>query len=83
MQDIGGITSYAYDAQSQNIQIVNPLNETTTVQWDALGREYHPALANGVVFEVVAASCSLNHARVLCACRCAAREKCERAQNNV
>ena len=50
------------DQQSRLTGILNPNNEQTTMLCDALDREYHRVLANGVVFEVVAASCSLNHA---------------------
>ncbi len=83
LADPWGVTSYAWDAQSRLTGILNLLNEQTTIQWDPLTRESHRVLANGMAFEVVVASCSLNHARVLCACRCGARDKCERAQHDL
>ena len=47
LQDNYGVTSYTWDVQSRLVGILNPYNEATTMQWDALDREYHRVLANG------------------------------------
>src|SRR5262249_24988749 len=43
-----GLTSWSYDAQNRIVGIVNPVAEMTTVQWDALDRELHKVLGNGM-----------------------------------
>jgi RHS repeat-associated protein len=48
LQDNFGVTSYAWDNQSRLTGIQNPLNERTTIQWDALDREQHRVLGNGM-----------------------------------
>src|SRR5207245_1805264 len=48
LQDIVGITSYSWDQQNRLQGMVNPYSERTTIQWDALDREMHKVLANGM-----------------------------------
>ncbi len=47
--DPWGVTSNTYDLQIRLTGIVNPLNERTTILWDALNREQTKTLANGMV----------------------------------
>ena len=46
--DPWGVTSNTYDLQIRLTGIVNPLNERTTILWDALNREQTKTLANGM-----------------------------------
>jgi RHS repeat-associated protein len=48
LADPFGRTSYSWDQQSRLLSIQNPLNERTTIQWDALDREQHRILGNGM-----------------------------------
>ena len=47
LQNNYGVTSYAWDNQSRLTSIWNPLNERTTIAYDALDREQHRVLGNG------------------------------------
>ncbi len=47
LQDSYGVTTYTNDIQSRLLTIWNPVNERTTIQWDALDREQHRVLGNG------------------------------------
>ena len=43
-----GRTSYVYDLQNRLVRIVNPFAELTTIAFDALDRELHKTLGNGM-----------------------------------
>jgi len=45
----GGLTTYTHDEQNRLTGIVNPYNEFTTIQHDALDREVKKTLGNGMI----------------------------------